>query len=131
MIVMYESTVSDTELSDFCEEEEDLEQVYEDARQESIVQLVDFMDHTYYYDLVWEPLHAFYDMDLDQLYRLFTFCEVFVLGKPEASILSRWYSSKSSRVEKNVLDFLCTCCEICHTPINPWTLGNALKYCRI
>lgn len=126
----YESTVSDTEMSDFYEEE-DMEQVMEDERNERIDTMVDYLDHRFNYETVWEPMYDIYTMDLNRLYDIFTFMEVHRLDDREFDILSRWYRFESSREEESAMDVLCTLCEICETPINPWTLGNALKYCRI
>jgi len=127
---MYESTVSDTDLSDF-HDEEDEEQMKEYERNECMEEMVRFLDHMYDYTMVWEPMYDLYHMDLDKLYNVFTFCDVFQMRPREYDIVSRWYAFHSTREETSLMDMLCTMCEICHTRVNPWTLGNALQYCRI
>lgn len=126
----YDSTVSDTDMSDYYEEDE-IEQMKEDDRTECIETMVDYLDHCFDYDTIWEPIYYIYTMDLNRLYRVFTFMNVHTLDDREYDILTRWYAFRSTTEEESLMDVLCTLCEICDTPINPWTLGNALKYCPI
>lgn len=127
---MYDSMMSDTEVSDACDEEEMLDNE-EWERVECIEEMVRYLDHRFDYETVWDPMYDIYMMDLNRLYDVFTCCEVYPLRDREYDILTRWYDQRSTREERSVMEILCTLSDICHTPINPWTLANALQYCRI